>query len=203
MSLVPTLPDTQFALAISIFFGTFVYEDGATLAAATLSASGRLNPGLGLAAAFLGIWVGDIGLYAVGSTFRRFTTSSRLQPYLRPGSLGKAQAWFAQRGSLALVMSRAIPGSRLPLYLAAGTLRLPLRKFARITGICAAAWVSAIFSVWRFVPALWPGAGKLAPSLLTAFMLLFPWLIGKTLKSRITKTGERAASQGVLDPCAL
>jgi hypothetical protein len=58
-----SLPETQAALALSIFFATFVYEDGATLLAATLSASGRLDPRIGLLTAFLGIWIGDIGLY--------------------------------------------------------------------------------------------------------------------------------------------
>jgi hypothetical protein len=39
-----SLPETQAALALSIFLATFIYEDGATLLAATLSASGRLDP---------------------------------------------------------------------------------------------------------------------------------------------------------------
>jgi membrane protein DedA with SNARE-associated domain len=62
-----SLPETQAALALSIFFACFVYEDGATLLAATLSASGRLDPRIGLLTAFLGIWIGDIGLYGLGS----------------------------------------------------------------------------------------------------------------------------------------
>src|SRR6266581_3035184 len=110
-----SLPETQAALALSIFFATLVYEDGATLLAATLSASGRLDPRIGLLTAFLGIWIGDIGLYGLGSVFGRHTAQSRwLQKYLKPESLAMAQAWFAKHGSLALVMSRAIPGSRLP-----------------------------------------------------------------------------------------
>ena len=42
-----SLPETQVALALSIFLASFVYEDGATLLAATLSASGRLDPRIG------------------------------------------------------------------------------------------------------------------------------------------------------------
>ena len=66
-----SLPETQAALALSIFFATFIYEDGATLLAATLSASGSLDPRIGLLTTFLGIWVGDMGLYGLGSSFRR------------------------------------------------------------------------------------------------------------------------------------
>src|SRR5437879_3578335 len=162
MTLFHSLPETQAALALFIFLATFVYEDGATLLAATLSASGGLDPRIGLLTTFLGIWVGDMGLYGLGSSFGRRTAQSRwLRKYLRPESLVKAEGWFARHGSLALVMSRAIPGSRLPLYVAAGALRLPIRVFARITGICSAVWVSAIFAIWRFLHRTASGQQKL------------------------------------------
>src|SRR6266481_9864256 len=167
-----SLPETQAALTLSIFFATFIYEDGATLLAATLSASGSLDPWIGLLTTFMGIWVGDMGLYGLGSSFGRRTAGSRwLQKYLSPESLAKAEGWFLKHGSFALVMSRAIPGSRLPLYVAAGALRLPVRMFARITGICSAVWVCAIFAIWRFVPKTSSGHKHLLPWLLTAVVL--------------------------------
>ena len=179
-----SIPETQAALVLSIFFATFIYEDGATLLAATLSASGRLDPRIGLLTAFLGIWIGDIGLYGLGSVFGRHTARSRwLQKYLKPESLAKAGAWFAKHGSLALVMSRAIPGSRLPLYLAAGALRLPATLFARITGVCSAVWVCAIFAIWRFVPKTPSGNQELLPWLLTGLLLFVPWLLSKSARS--------------------
>jgi len=179
-----SLPETQAALALSIFFATFIYEDGATLLAATLSAGGSLDPRIGLLATFLGIWVGDMGLYGLGSSFGRRTAQSRwLQKYLRPESLAKAEGWFARHGSLALVMSRAIPGSRLPLYLAAGALRLPVRLFAKTTAVCSAVWVSAIFAIWRFIPKVSFGHQRLLPWLLTALVLFAPWLLSKTARS--------------------
>src|SRR5437867_29574 len=175
-----SLPETQAALALSIFFASFVYEDGATLLAATLSASGRLDPRIGLLSAFLGIWIGDIGLYGLGSMFGRHTTQSRwLQKYLKPQSLAKAERWFLKHGSFALVMSRAIPGSRLPLYVAAGALRLPVRMFAKTTAVCSAVWVSVIFAIWRFIPKTSSRHQKLLPWLLTALVLFAPWLLSK------------------------
>ena len=206
MSALQALPETQLALAISIFVATFVYEDGATLLAATLSATGRLDPALGLAASFVGVWVGDIGLYLMGSMFGKHTASwPRFQRFLKPESLGKAQAWFAKHGSLALVMSRAIPGSRLPLYLAAGALRMPLRRFARITGMCAALWVSMIFAIWRFTPTTLAGSGNWTRWALTAVVLVVPWLLGKSmgLFAARAEIPEQSASQGSLTVCAL
>lgn len=179
-----SLPEMQAALALSIFLATFIYEDGATVLAATLSASGSLDPGIGLLVTFLGVWLGDLGLYGLGSSFGRRTAHSRwLRKYLRPESLTKAESWFARRGSLALVMSRAIPGSRLPLYVAAGALRLPVRLFAKTTAACSAVWVSAIFAIWRFVPKISSGHQKLLPWLLTVLLLFAPWLLSKRARS--------------------
>jgi membrane protein DedA with SNARE-associated domain len=201
-----SLLETQAALALSIFFATFVYEDGATLLAATLSASGSLDPRVGLLTTFLGIWVGDMGLYGLGSSFGRRTAQSRwLQKYLRPESLAKAERWFAKHGSLALVMSRAIPGSRLPLYVAAGALRFPVRLFAKTTAVCSAVWVSAIFAIWRFIPKTSSGHQKLLPWLLTALVLLAPWLLSKSagsLGGRFRKR-QSAPDPGAVGLCAL
>lgn len=199
------ISDTQSALALSIFFATFLYEDGATLLAATLSVSGGLDPRIGLLSAFLGIWVGDLGLYALGSILGRRTVQWRwLQKYLRPESLVKAEGWLSNHGSFALVMSRAIPGSRLPLYLACGALHLPVRLFAKTTAICSAVWVSAIFAIWRFVPQTSSGHPKLLPSLLTASLLFAPWLLNKAARSlaRI-RMRNRARDNEAAELCAL
>jgi len=200
------LPETQAALALSIFFATFIYEDGATLLAATLSAGGSLDPRIGLLTTFLGIWLGDMGLYGLGSGFGRRTVHSRwLQKYLRPESLAKAEGWFARHGSLALVVSRAIPGSRLPLYVAAGALRLPIRLFAKTTAVCSAVWVSAIFAIWRFVPKASPGHQKLLPWLLTASVLFAPLLLSKSARSLggWVRKRERATERRAVGLCAL
>jgi len=205
MPLLLSSPETQLALAASIFAGTFVYEDGATLVAATLSANGQLDPALGLMAAFLGIWVGDIGLYALGSSLRRYTAKSRrFAGFLKPEALANAQSWFAKHGSVALVMSRAIPGSRLPIYLASGALRLPLRRFVQITAICSAIWVSAIFAIWRFTPNVFPGSGRLHPWALTGTVLVGPWLVAKVVQTifRRVRRIDMAGQQASLPACA-
>jgi hypothetical protein len=100
-------PETQTTLALSIFLFTFAYEDGATLLAVTLGAAGRLDARLGFASAFLGIWIGDMGLYALGSSFgRRAATSRWSRRFVSNESLAKAEAWFQKRGPLTIVMSR-------------------------------------------------------------------------------------------------
>src|SRR6266536_1671816 len=91
-------PETQTTLALSVFLLTFAYEDGATLLAATLGVAGRLDARVGFASAFLGIWVGDMGLYVLGSSVgRRAVNSPWLGRLVSSDSLGKAESWFARR----------------------------------------------------------------------------------------------------------
>src|SRR6266566_1112825 len=179
-------PETQTTLALSVFLLTFAYEDGATLLAATLGATGRLDVRLGFASAFLGIWAGDVGLFIVGSSVGRKAASSRwLRRFVSCEALRKAQSWFATRGPLTIVMSRFVPGSRLPLYVAAGALKLPARLFGTITGICSAVWVAVIFTVWRFAPVSHASARTLC--LVAATMLLGPWIFSRAAK-RVSRT---------------
>lgn len=180
MAILGTFAQNEAILALSIFFATFVYEDGATLLAATLAATGRLDPRLGLVSAFLGIWIGDIGLYATGAAVgRRLLGPSRLGRFVQPQKLAKAESWFSRRGASALVLSRFIPGSRLPLYFVAGTLKFPSSEFAAITGACAAVWVSAIFALWHFAPQASLTPRMPAFWLLAAALLTVPWVLGK------------------------
>src|ERR1700756_4904750 len=171
--------NTQAALAFSVFLLTFAYEDGATLLAVTLGTAGRLDPHLGLASAFLGIWSGDVGRYWVGATLGcRLEQSRWAKRFLSPEAYLRARSWFERRGTFTIVLSRFIPGSRLPLYVAAGALKQPARLFASVTGICAIVWVSAIYAASRFTAISHLTAGKSFPIFALA-LLLGPWLMAK------------------------
>lgn len=174
--------DNQPALALSIFLLTFAYEDGATLLAVTLGMAGRLDPRVAFASAFFGIWTGDMGLYLFGAKVgAKVARSSWVNRFLSSESLAKAQSWFERRGTLAIIMSRFIPGSRLPLYFVAGTLKQPARIFGAVTGLCAIIWVGGIFAASRFttIP-LAPGKSFAA---VVAFLLIAPWLAARVVRS--------------------
>ena len=125
------------------FLATFVLEDLAAIGAGFLLAAGTISWPVALASCFLGIWLGDAGLYALArlggrkwferSSFKRF--SSKVE---------RSEKWFRERGTLILIFSRCLPGTRLPTYLAAGFLRLPLPRFLFVTGAAAFIWTLVI-----------------------------------------------------------
>jgi len=132
-----------FAKAAGFFLATFVLEDVAAVAAGLLLASGGISWPAAFAACFLGIWMGDAGLYTLAryagrgwferSSLRRFATK-----------IAESERWFAERGIPILIFSRLVPGARLPTYLAAGFLRVPLPRFLFITSVASCVWTLAI-----------------------------------------------------------
>jgi len=177
--------NTQAALALSVFLLTFAYEDGATFLAVTLGAAGRLDPRLGLASAVLGIWGGDVGLYWVGATLGgRLEQSRWVKRFVSPEAYSRARSWFQRSGISTIVLSRFIPGSRLPLYVAAGALKQPARLFASVTGICAIVWVSAIYVASRFTALSHLSHGR-SLAVFAVALLAGPWVLAKAVRSII------------------
>src|SRR5260370_199743 len=131
------------AKAAGFFLATFVLEDVAAVGAGLLLATGGISWPAAFAACFLGIWMGDAGLYALAryagrgwferSSLRRFATK-----------VAESERWFAERGTPILIFSRLIPGARLPTYLAAGFLCVPLPPFLCITGVASCVWTMVI-----------------------------------------------------------
>jgi len=122
-----------------LFLSTFVLEDVAAAGAGLLLATGVLAWPTAFSACFLGIWIGDAGLYGFARVVGRnwFERSSLAKFSTR---VEHSERWFAKRGNSILIFSRLLPGARLPTYLAAGFLRLPLNRFLLITGVASLVW---------------------------------------------------------------
>ena len=129
--------------AAGFFLATFVLEDAAAVGAGLLLAAGEISWPAAFTACFLGIWFGDVGLYALARFAGRewFERSSFRK---HSAKVIRSEQWFVQRGTAILIFSRLVPGTRLPTYLAAGFLRVPLPRFLLITGAAAFVWTFAI-----------------------------------------------------------
>lgn len=134
--------------ALSLFFTTFVFEDVALLSSIGMRAQGKISFSTALWACFLGISIGNLLLYLIG----RLATNEKWE--LRYPRLVKYRTrlekivdenWL----SYSIVVSRVIPGTRIPTYLGAGYLKYSFWQFLSLTILSVFAWV------WL---ALWGGS---------------------------------------------
>ena len=138
--------------AAGFFFATFILEDVATVGAGLLLATGAVTWPVAFFACFLGIWMGDAGLYALARFGgRNWFERSPLRRYR--GKVATSERWFSERGTPILIFSRLVPGARLPTYLAAGFLRWPLSKFLWITGAASFVWTLIVLKLVQAVGA--------------------------------------------------
>ncbi len=139
------------AKLLGVFALTFVLEDLAVLTAAGLVAGGMLPYPAALATCFLGLWLGDVGIYALarwsGELAKRWPPWRARRP---PANLARSHRWFERHGILTIVAARFIPGARLPTYVAAGFLQIPTLRFALLTGVAGIAWVLLVFATVLF-----------------------------------------------------
>lgn len=144
------------AQAWTIGLSTWVQEDIPTVSAALLASAGAMPVGLAFTACFLGIWLGDLALYGLARGLGRSLLATA--PGRRMVSVERVEQcerWFAERGIWLLVMSRLVPGTRLPTYLAAGFLRISFVTFSGVTAVMVLLWTGAIFLAARlFGPSL-------------------------------------------------
>ncbi|MDE2006454.1 MAG: VTT domain-containing protein [Rhodospirillales bacterium] len=130
--------------AVAIILATFVLEDAATVLAAMLAASGQLSVPLALGSLYVGIVLGDLGLYGLGWGAARIPWLVRLLP---PRRTEVVRAWLSGRVFKVVLISRFLPGVRLPTYTACGYLGADLRRFALATGLATLVWTSSLFAV--------------------------------------------------------
>jgi membrane protein DedA with SNARE-associated domain len=121
----------------SLVAGTFVSEDLACVTAGLLIQRGTISAGAGVLACTIGIFAGDLGLWAAGRLFGRTVFKWRR---LQDSRIEHLRGSLARNAALAILASRFVPGTRLPLYLLAGVLRLSPAVFAGWTLVGAALW---------------------------------------------------------------
>ncbi len=104
-------------------------------------------------AAWLGLIVAVVGgatnLFYLSRRYGKRLVTSRFAEYvhLNPERLVKAEAWFKKYGVLAIVFGRHIPGFRVPITVAAGTLGVPYRVFAPSVAVSTAIWAGVMLAL--------------------------------------------------------
>lgn len=126
---------------ILIALATLVSEDLTCVATGLLVAQGRIGFVEGTAACLTGIFLGDLALLAAGRFIGR--PALRWRPLARVISeerIERGTRWLGERGLSVIVLSRFMPGLRLPTYFAAGLLRTRTATFAFYFFLASAIW---------------------------------------------------------------
>jgi membrane protein DedA with SNARE-associated domain len=129
--------------ASAIIIGTFILEDAATVAAAMQVEQGSLSMPLALAALYAGIVLGDLGLYGLG---RLSAHVPWIAKHLPPHRQETVKAWISGRIFKVVLISRFLPGLRLPTYTTCGFVGADLKKFTLAAVIATSCWTSLLFA---------------------------------------------------------
>ena len=124
----------------SLFFGTFILEDLALISSLAFVSEKKISFLAAFWACFLGITIGDLGLYFLGYLSSQFKFEKRFHFFKKHQS-----TFIKMRNSKVLtysiLISRVIPGTRLVTYLGAGFLKYPAWSFLLLTLSSVFVWV--------------------------------------------------------------
>jgi pimeloyl-ACP methyl ester carboxylesterase/membrane protein DedA with SNARE-associated domain len=133
----PALLVAVLLLALS----TAVSEDLACIGAGLLVAEGRLGFAAAVFGCFAGIFIGDLLIFAAGRVFGRpAVRRAPLRWWLSERAIAESSAWFTRRGGAVVVLSRFLPGTRVPTYFSAGVLRVSSWRFTLFLLAAVAIW---------------------------------------------------------------
>ncbi len=97
----------------------------------------------------LAVVLGATNLFLLSRRFGRRLVESGAAEYvhLTPERLHKAEDWFKRYGVLAIIFGRHIPGFRVPITVAAGSLGVTYRVFAPSVAVSTAIWAGVMLTL--------------------------------------------------------
>jgi membrane protein DedA with SNARE-associated domain len=130
---------------LAIAIATFASEDLTCIGTGLLIQRGQLDLTSGILACTIGIFVGDVGLWALGRAFGRAALAwSWTATRLSNDRVRHARRWLDRHAAGAIVGSRFMPGTRFALYVMAGVLRMRGVVFALWALVAAVLWTPTI-----------------------------------------------------------
>jgi membrane protein DedA with SNARE-associated domain len=181
---------------LAIVFGTFVSEDLACIGAGLMVHLGRVPLLPAISACALGIWVGDLGLWLGGRAFgSRVLSWPKVYAVLPPSGVARFTAWFDRHAGVVIVGSRFTPGTRSPLYLAAGACRTSFAKFALWSFVAVVLWTPVLVGVSAWLGeqvaarvGVWIGVGTAISVTLTLLALSgWRWTLRAVSRRRLAQ----------------
>ena len=175
MDLPPFTGPALLVVFLLLVVAAYASEDLTCITAGLLVAQGRLDFPVAVAACYVGILSSDLGLAWLARILGR--PALKLPPlkwWVSDAAVEEASSWLRRRGLVVVLVSRFLPGSRLPTCLAAGILRTSLLKFCFYFAVAVAIWTPAFVGINALLgrEAVERFGGRLPGGLLTAALAL-------------------------------
>jgi membrane protein DedA with SNARE-associated domain len=180
--------------------GLPIPEEVPVIAAGILSAHGQLVPWLAFASCLFGALAGDCVMYWIGRHFGRSVV--REHPwwahFVKPEREAQIEMMMRRHGLKVFFLARFLVGLRSPVYLSAGILRVPFRRFLLIDLFCATTVIGTFFGLSYVFGTTIVGWIRNAEYVLTGVVLL--GLVGGGIYW--WRRHRRKLAQQVSDPAA-
>ena len=142
-----------FVLMVLTGAGLPIPEEVFIFGAGILCSHGQLNhPWLALAALLAGGLAGDCLMYSIGRRFGRSVLREHRwwAHFVTAEREAKMEAMLQKHGLKVLFLARFLVGLRSPVYLSAGILRVPFRRFLLFDLLCATVVIGVFFQLSFF-----------------------------------------------------
>lgn len=186
--------DSDWAQFAAVTAGTLLSEDGTCIATGLLIRAGQVDALIGMASCAAGIFLGDLGLWLIGRGFgRRLLALRWVRKRLPQGRVEEFGRGFDRWGWKAVLASRFLPGTRVPMYVAAGMTGMRVDRFIVWTLAAVLVWTPLIVGLAalsgdRVLAALrgFLGGGWIA----FAAALVLCWIMLRTVTLGLTAPGR-------------
>lgn len=188
LAFIESFSDNQLLVMLAITIGTLILEDAATVTAALLASEDVLPHSAALLSLYVGILVGDLGLYGLGAAAARWPRARR---WVSEHRIMRGREFLEGSLFVTLFGARCIPGMRLPTYTTAGFVGIPFPRFALYAGALAAGWSTGLYTIIAILgetvlAELGPWRWGVA-ALVIALAIVLPRVTEKIIKKRSQK----------------
>ena len=140
--------NTEWFAYLCALIGPFIQEDAAVLGAASASVSGIGTP-LGMFIAItVGLTVSDLWKYWLG---RAAISQPWAKKHAQSPRIRKAQDSIVNNLGKSIMVARFIPGTRIPLYIAAGFFQASFLKFSAFIFLSALIYIGIAFGLFTLL----------------------------------------------------
>ncbi|HEX4129975.1 MAG TPA: DedA family protein [Pirellulales bacterium] len=193
--------------------GLPIPEEVFVIFAGVASRHGVMHPGLAFGACLTGALLGDLLTYGIGHHFGRNIVREHhwFTRYVTPDREQKMEQLIHRHGPWVFFFARFMVGLRSPIYLTAGIMNVPFRRFILVDTVCASSVIGLFFGLsYLFadrIEAWWPVIrrgevwGTVVGVLVVLALVLFFYARHRRRKraAKLTVTVTRAAT---LEPIA-